>query len=83
MIRATLLKENILLGLAYSFRGSVHHHHGRKHGSVQGDMVLEKELRVLHLGLQAARRRPCYRGQLEHIDLKACFHGDTLPPTRP
>jgi hypothetical protein len=36
------------------FRGSVHCRHGRKHGSVQIDMVLEKELRVLHLDLQAA-----------------------------
>lgn len=26
----------------------VHHHHSRKHGSTQADMVLEK-LRVLHL----------------------------------
>jgi hypothetical protein len=40
-------KENIYLGLAYSFRGLVHYHHGRKHGTVQADMVLEKQLRVL------------------------------------
>ena len=44
------------MGLAYSFRGSVHYHHGRKHGSIQADMVLEKELRVLHLDLQEAKR---------------------------
>ena len=56
MIKATLIKENISLGLAYSFRGSVHYHHGRKHGSMQADMVLEKELRVLHLDPQAAGR---------------------------
>jgi hypothetical protein len=37
------------LGLAYSFRGSVHYHHG----SVEADLVLEKELRVLHLDPQA------------------------------
>jgi hypothetical protein len=43
------------LGLAYSFRGSVHY--GRKHGSLKADMVLERELIVLHLDLQAARRR--------------------------
>ena len=43
-------KENIILGLAYSFRGSVHYHHGGKHGRVQADMVLE-ELRVLLLDL--------------------------------
>jgi hypothetical protein len=48
MTKATLIKENISLGLAYHFRGSVHYHHGRKHGIMQADMVLE-EPRVLHL----------------------------------
>jgi hypothetical protein len=43
------------LGLAYSFRGSVHYHHGRKHGIRLADMVLE-EPRVLHLDLEATRR---------------------------
>jgi hypothetical protein len=44
MTTATPVKENIDLGLAYGFRGSVHQHpHGRKHGSMQADMVLEKE----------------------------------------
>jgi hypothetical protein len=45
------------LGLAYRFIGSVHYHHGRKHDSLQVDMVLEKELRVLCLVLKADRRR--------------------------
>ena len=49
MTKATLIKENISLGLACSFRGSVHYHHGGKRGSGQADMVLEKELRVLLL----------------------------------
>jgi hypothetical protein len=53
MTKANLIKETILLGLAYSFEGSVHYHHG----SMQVDMVLKKEQRVLHLNLQAARRR--------------------------
>ena len=43
------------MGLAYRFRGSVHYHHGRKHGSLQGDIVLE-EPRVLHVDLKAARK---------------------------
>jgi hypothetical protein len=30
---------------------------GRKHGSLQADMVLEKKLRVLHLDLKATRKR--------------------------
>jgi hypothetical protein len=29
------------------FRGLVHYHHGRKHGRMQADMVLE-EPRILH-----------------------------------
>jgi hypothetical protein len=44
------------LGLAYSFRGLVYYHHGRKYGSIQADMVLEKEQRVLHLDWKATRR---------------------------
>jgi hypothetical protein len=44
------------LGLAYSFRDSVHYHHGEKYGCMQADMVLE-ELRVLHLDPKAARWR--------------------------
>ena len=55
MTKATLTRDNIYLGLAYSIRGSVHYHHGRKHGNIQVDMVLE-ELRVLHLGPQAVER---------------------------
>jgi hypothetical protein len=41
----SFIKANISLELAYSFRGSVHYHHDRKHGSIQADMVLEKKLR--------------------------------------
>jgi hypothetical protein len=44
------------LGPAYRFRGSVHYHHGGKHGSIQADLELE-ELRVLHLDLNAPRRK--------------------------
>jgi hypothetical protein len=66
MIKATLIKGNTKVGLAHSFRGSVHYHYSRKHGIMQADMVLEKELRVLHLGGDSAphwvepehRRRP-------------------------
>ena len=44
------------MGLVYSFRGLVHYHHDGKHGGLQANIVLEKELRVLHLDLQAAGR---------------------------
>jgi hypothetical protein len=40
------------LGLAYRFRGSVYYYPGQKYGSIQAEMVLEKELRVLHLAGQ-------------------------------
>jgi hypothetical protein len=56
MTKATLIKSNISLWLAYRFRGSVHCDHGGKNGSMQADLVLEKP-RVLHLDLKAARRR--------------------------
>jgi hypothetical protein len=56
MTKATPIKNNISLGLAYRFRGSVHYHQSRKHGSIQAGMVLEKELRVLHLYPAAAKR---------------------------
>ena len=39
------------MGLAYRFRGLIYYH-GGKHGSLQADMVLEKELRILHLILR-------------------------------
>jgi hypothetical protein len=47
MTKAMLIKENVKLGPAYRFRGTVHYHHDRKHGSVWADMVLEM-LKVLH-----------------------------------
>ena len=53
MTMATLIKDNIYLELAYSFRSSVHY--GEEHGSIQADMVLEKEVKALHLDPKAAR----------------------------
>ena len=43
------------MGLAYSFRGSVHYHQGGEQGHVLADMVQE-ELRVLYLHLKDTRR---------------------------
>jgi hypothetical protein len=65
MTKATRIKENISLGLAYSFRGSVHFHHGGKHGSIQVDKVVEKELRVFYLDSKAARKRLSSAGSQE------------------
>jgi hypothetical protein len=55
---ATHINKNISLGLAYSFRGLVHY----RHGSMQADMVLEKELRVLHLDLQEQKETMSHTG---------------------
>jgi hypothetical protein len=46
--------------LAYRFRGSVHYHHGGKHGIVAG--MVQEELRIPPLVQKAARRR----GTLPH-----------------
>jgi hypothetical protein len=57
--------------LAYSFRALLHDHYGRKYGKTQADMMLEKELRVLHLDPQIAEG-DCYtRPSLNSGDLKA------------
>ena len=42
-------KGKYLIGDGLQFSGLVHHQHGGKHGSTKADMVLEKELKVLHL----------------------------------
>ena len=68
--------------LAYRFRGSVHYH-GRKHGSLQADVVLE-ELRVLHLSPKAARTRVLITwARHEHIytySNKTTFSNKAIPP---
>ena len=56
MITATRVKDKISLGVANSFRGVVHDHHGGKHDSAQADMVLVKELKILHTDLKTAGR---------------------------
>jgi hypothetical protein len=63
----------------------VHFHSGRKHGSIQADLVLE-ELRVLHLDLKAARRRLSHWAELElilYMRSQSLSYSDTLPPSRP
>ena len=45
------------------------------HGSMQADMVLEKELRVLRFDPQEAGSDPCHWAQLEHR------RPQNLPPT--
>jgi hypothetical protein len=75
-------KGNISLGLAYSVRGLVHYRYDRK-DAVQTDTVLEKELRVLHLDLQAAGDCVPYPAQLKHRRPQRLPQSDTLPLTKP
>jgi hypothetical protein len=75
MTKVTLIKENIYLGLVYSFRGSVYFHHGRKRANVQADVELE-EMRVLHLDLKAARIL-IHTGQSLNIGRILKAHPDT------
>jgi hypothetical protein len=72
------------LGLAYSVRGLVHYHHGKKHGgSVQADRVQEKEMRILHLDPKAAERDCVHVCSLSIYNLNTHLHSDPLPPARP
>ena len=83
MTMATLIETAFKNSLAYSLRGLVHNHHGRKHSSMRADMVLEKELRVLHLDPQAAEETVSYTGYSLSIgDLKVYHRSDVLFPTR-
>jgi hypothetical protein len=46
MIKAALIKANMYLGLAYSLRGLVHYHHGRKPDSMQAGHSLSIYMRL-------------------------------------
>lgn len=43
-----------LIGADSLFRGLVHYRHGGKHGSIQANVVLEKEPGVLNMDSQAS-----------------------------
>jgi hypothetical protein len=47
-------KGRPLIWPGLQFQRLVHYHHGDKPGSIQADMVPEKDLGVLHLDLKAA-----------------------------
>jgi hypothetical protein len=58
MTTATLIKTKTkhLIGVGLQLRGLIHFCHGRKQGNMQTDMMLEKELSILHLDSKAAGR---------------------------
>jgi hypothetical protein len=82
MTKATLIKDNVSLRLAYRFRSSVHYHKGRKHGSIQVGMTLKKGLRVVYLVLKISRKETESLSQLGGGSQNPPLH-DALPPTRP
>ena len=52
-------KGKYLAGADFQFQRFIHYHHGENPGSLQADMLLEKELRVLHLDHRQQKERPC------------------------
>lgn len=59
-------KGKHLIGASLQVQNLVYYHHGRKHGGMQADMVLEKEPVILHLDQQAAGGET-QRTWLEHL----------------
>jgi hypothetical protein len=54
-------RKQLILGLlTVSNVSYIHSHYGGEHGGTQADIALEKNLRVLHLDPQAARRKRHY-----------------------
>ena len=52
-------KKYWLEDVSLLFRGLVHCYHGEKHGNMQADMVLKKELRVVQFDPQATGSELC------------------------
>jgi hypothetical protein len=65
-VHSNSYKGKHLTRAGLQFRGLVPYQYGRKHGSMQADMVLEKELRVLYLNWQEAERERHW-AWLEHL----------------
>jgi hypothetical protein len=77
-------RKHFELGLHYSFRGSAHYRHSGKHGSTQADMVLEKELKVRHLGsARSSGETETHWAWLEVLRHQNPPPMDALPLTKP
>ena len=70
-------KGKHFIGAGLQFQGSVHYHRGGKHSSVQADMVLEKEPRIL-----IRRQVGDTVSSTLDVALKAYLYDGALPPTR-
>lgn len=71
------------MALTYRFRCLVCYRHGGTQGDTQVDMVLEKELRGLHLNLPAVGRDNAIPGLTGASETSKVTPKDTLPPTTP
>jgi hypothetical protein len=77
-------KGNHLIGADKQFRDLFCYYHGGKRGGTQAHMVLEKELGVLHLDLQAARSEDCDTpARIVLLRPQSPSPTDALPPTKP
>jgi hypothetical protein len=68
------------LGLVYWFCGSVHYHHGRKHGSIE--KACHWKNCEFYIFIWKPLKEDCPVGSSEE-GLKAHHHSDTLLPTKP
>ena len=69
--------------LSYSFRGSVHYYLGRKHGSIQEESVLGKELIGLYLIPKATRRKLVAIGSKEEDRFSSLSRDCALHKSKP
>lgn len=71
-------KGKYIIGTDLQFLGSVHYHISRKHGNMQADVVLEKELVVVLLDLLAEDGDCPTKPSMNISGLKAHLHSYTL-----
>ena len=69
--------------LSYSFRGSVHFDLGRKHGSIQEEEVLGKEVIGLYLSLKATKRKFVAIGSKEEDRFSSLSRDCALHKSKP
>ena len=78
MTKGIFKKKALNWGLAYSFKGLVHYHHGRKHDSMQAGMDLRACILICR---QQAERNT--QGTSQAFETSKLIPSDTPPPTRP
>lgn len=74
-------KGKKLIGVSLQFRDVVHFHHGWEHGDIQGDLVLERELRAFYIQIcrQQEEKDP---GPGSSFETSKLTSSDKLPQTK-